>query len=212
MSTTTDKQTQKNWNYYLLLEQKFLETRNYVEFREENSNTSSNGFGLLIMAIGAELDNFLKDFCEIPDNERKESNMGKYKDYLIKNYSEIKQETITVLDSEMNNLSPFENLEDGTLSWWKAYNNVKHDRNTHFLDANLTNTITILSALYLLEMKMFKKNYEAATDKEKIWDCPLNKSKLFTLKNWEFKCTSGSDLVVVKTGTANVSSAVPTKQ
>ncbi len=183
---TTNELTQKYWNYYLLLEQKILETRNYVEFREENANTSSNGFGLLIMAIGAELDNFLKAFCEIPDEKRKGSGMNDYKEYLKQNYAEINQETITVLDSEINPLVPFEHLQDGALPWWQSYNRVKHDRNTGFLEANLINAINILSALYLLEMKMFKIISEQSSDGH-VADCPRNQSKLFSVNGWTFR-------------------------
>ena len=34
---TTKDLTQKHWNYYLMLEQKLLETRNYVEFARRTS-------------------------------------------------------------------------------------------------------------------------------------------------------------------------------
>lgn len=205
---TTDELVQKYWNYYLMLEQRLLETRNFVEFRNENFNTSSNEFGLLIVAIGAELDNFLKTYCEIPEGDRNSPrvNMGTYCGYLSAHYPQIANETITVLDTDpVITLTPFAcfNSPDRFL-WWNAYNQVKHNRHVNFAEANLINAITLLSALFLLEMKMFKNIYNASTGQEHVFDRPLNQSKLFKLNNWTFNCISGSELVAVPAGPAVV--------
>ena len=198
---TTDELIQKHWNYYLMLEQKLLETRNYVEFCKKNFNTSSNEFCLLIISIGAELDNFLKTYCKIAVRARnnKTNNMKKYSAYLSAHYPAIATEEITVMNTDpCIILSPFDNLSSGKqFSWWEAYNAVKHNRYKSFKDAKLINAITILSALYLLEMKMFKEIYQHSRNKTHAVDCPLNQSKLFKLKKWNFNCSPGSDLVVV---------------
>ena len=195
---TTNELIQKHWNYYLMLEQKLLETRNYVEFRTENYNTSSNEFGLLIISIGAELDNFLKTYCKIPEEDRNKHqiNMGTYCGYLSSNYPQIANERITVLDTDSAIiLTPFALLNGpDQFPWWDAYNHVKHNRYENFAEAKLINALTILSALYLLEMKMFKNIYDASPDKEHTIDCPLNQSKLFALKEWNFNCGSCGNL------------------
>ena len=187
---TTDELVQKYWNYYLMLEQRFLETRNYVEFRNENFNTSSNEFGLLMVATGAELDNFLKTYCEIPEGDRNSPrvNMGTYCGYLSTHYPQITNERITVLDTDPAIiLTPFALLNSSDrFLWWNAYNQVKHNRHENFAEANLINAITLLSALFLLEMKGFKNIYDSSEDKEHAMDCPLNQSKLFALKEWRF--------------------------
>ena len=115
---TTNELIQKHWNYYLMLEQKLLETRNYVEFRTENYNTSSNDFGLLIISIGAELDNFLKTYCEVSEEDRNSPrvNMGTYCDYLSNHYPQIARETITVLDTDPSIvLTPFALLNETSI-------------------------------------------------------------------------------------------------
>ncbi len=191
---TTDELVQKYWNYYLMLEQRLLETRNYVEFRNENFNTSSNEFGLLIISIGAELDNFFKTYCEIPDGERdtQKTSMKVYADYLSQHYPDIANEKITVLDTNpVIILSPFAltKPENQHYQWWDAYNQVKHNRYENFTEAKLINAITLLSALFLLEMKEFKNIYDSSADKEHAMDCPLNQSKLFAMKEWNFRCS-----------------------
>lgn len=202
---TTNELVQKYWNYYLMLEQRFLETRNYVEFRNENFNTSSNEFGLLMVAIGAELDNFLKTYCEVSEEDRNDRkiNMGTYCDYLSANYPQIANETITVQDTApVITLRPFELLNTpNQFPWWSAYNQVKHNRHENFAEANLINAITLLSALFLLEMKEFKNIYDSSADQEHVMDCPLNQSKLFALKEWSFNsgpCSNMTYSVVKK--------------
>lgn len=189
---TTNELIQKHWNYYLMLEQKILETRNFVEFREENFSTSSNEFGLLIISIGAELDNFLKTYCEIPEEDRNDSrvNMRTYCDYLSNHYPQIVNETITVLDTAPSIvLRPFELLNaPDHFPWWDAYNQVKHNRNENFAEGSLINAITILSALYLLEMKMFKNIYENRQKDVYAVDRPRNESNLFSINGWAFRC------------------------
>ena len=51
------------WAYYLLLEEKFIHTLNYVELAKENFGTYSNEYAALIQMIGAELDSFFKVYC-----------------------------------------------------------------------------------------------------------------------------------------------------
>lgn len=55
--------TEEYWQYYLLLEGKFVNTLQYVELRKFNYWTFSQEYELLIQAIGAELDSVFKMFC-----------------------------------------------------------------------------------------------------------------------------------------------------
>lgn len=207
---TTNELIQKHWNYYLMLEQKLLETRNFVEFRDGNYNTSSNEFGLLMISSGAELDNFLKTYCEVPEANRCDRNINIvfYTNYLSQHYPQITNETITVLDTDpVITLSPFSNLNTSQFPWWNAYNAVKHNRFANFTEAKLENAINLLAALYLLEMKMFK-NIAATSAEEYPVDCPLNQSKMFALREWEFNCTPGNQIMAVRTGPAIVHTVI----
>lgn len=51
---------QHYWRYYLVLEEKFKNTLNYIELDWQNAGTFSNEYALLLQSIGAELDNFLR--------------------------------------------------------------------------------------------------------------------------------------------------------
>jgi len=41
-------------------------------------------------------------------------------------------------------------------NWWRSYNNVKHQRNNHFHEANLKNTIHAVGALLLTVIYYYK--------------------------------------------------------
>ena len=48
--------SQNHWKYYLMLEKRFVESIEFVELHEDNFDAFSNGYALLIQAIGAELE------------------------------------------------------------------------------------------------------------------------------------------------------------
>ena len=55
--------SQNHWKYYLMLEKRFVESIEFVELHEDNFDAFSNGYALLIQAIGAELDTVFKSFA-----------------------------------------------------------------------------------------------------------------------------------------------------
>ena len=40
--------------------------------------------------------------------------------------------------------------------WWKRYNNVKHERNANFKDANLENTLNAVAGLFCLVLYYYQ--------------------------------------------------------
>ena len=62
--------SQNHWKYYLMLEKRFVESIEFVELHEDNFDAFSNGYALLIQAIGAELDTVFKEFCGFNTTDR----------------------------------------------------------------------------------------------------------------------------------------------
>lgn len=54
-----------------MLEKRFMESIEYVELHKDNFDAFSNGYALLIQAIGAELDTVFKEFCGFNTDYRK---------------------------------------------------------------------------------------------------------------------------------------------
>ena len=78
---------QHYWRYYLVLEEKFKNTLNYIELDWQNAGTFSNEYALLLQSIGAELDNFFKVYCGFAAEDRK--NMNDYCTFVLSDYSDI---------------------------------------------------------------------------------------------------------------------------
>ena len=178
---------QKYWRYYLILEEKFLNTLNYVELAENNMSTYSNEFAHLIQAVGAELDAFFKVYCEFNLNDRK--TIADYAKYILKNDSGITKQEIDAQYYDVS-FAPFEGWDvekaSQTLTWWEAFVQIKHSRVLNRESASLKNTMYILGALYFLEIKFLDK----ITKETKESNRPDIESSIFLLKDWEYNHTS----------------------
>lgn len=173
--------SQRYWKYYLLLEERFLDSVEYVEIDVENYNTFSNGYALLIQAIGAELDTIFKVFCGFDTAERK--NISDYAQIILASNIEIKDITVSLQEYNID-LQPFEGWDEDraaqSLPWWTAFTNIKHNRYSNLHQANMENVLNVLSALYLMEMIFLKK----VTENTGEIDVFAESSRLFTLKEW----------------------------
>ena len=175
------------WRYYRMLEDSFIDTISYVEIDERNYKTFSNKYALLIQSIGAELDGIFKTYCGFELYERK--NISDYSNYILQSYPDITSQIVIARGIEIipfarwNADSPAQSIP-----WWQKFDDIKHGRALNMSDANLENTLQILAALYLLEMKMFKDIANADENRAgQIPDVPTDSSKLFTLKDWHEK-------------------------
>ena len=175
----------KYWRYYLLLEKKFTDTLNYVELAKENFSTYSVEYAHQLLAVGSELDTFFKIYCGFNLNERK--NIVDYTRFIIRDYPQITTQSVGIYNTEIT-LTPYEewshwNSRSGNLlSWWDAYNLVKHNRQEKITKASMENVVTALAALNLIEMKYL----QVITKETGEPDEPENSSNLFSLTDWTF--------------------------
>lgn len=179
---TKDELIKSYWNYYIVLEKKFLNTANYVEIDKRNYETFSIEYAHLLQSIGAELDNFFKEFCGFATTEKK--NISNYATVILSTYPDIVNEKISVEDRDIT-LQPFKNWDVNraaqSLSWWDDFDKIKHNRYGNIDKANLENVLNAMAALFLLESKKIK---DIATDNEP--DIPNVGSDLFSVIGWEY--------------------------
>ena len=183
------------WAYYLMLEEKFIHTTNYVTLAEDNYGTYSNEYAALMQMIGGELDSFFKVYCGYAPTDFKK--ISDYYTYLMQDYPDVLNQKINVRSADIV-FQPFAGW-DGTrakqsLPWWMAFDNIKHSRAVNKRDANQKNTLYLLGALYLLEMKYLKD----ITEKSGGRDIPDKESNLFILDGWETKYSSMRGVVFRK--------------
>lgn len=184
---------QNHWMYYLMLEKKFINTTMYVEVSTQNYPTFSNEYASLLQLVGAELDSFFKAYCGY-DAEAKKT-VADYAQYILTEYPDIKSQVIEVIGRDII-IKPFENWDSAkakqSLSWWEAFDNIKHNRIGNKMDASLKNVLNILAALFLLEMKYLSK----ISAEHNVPDIPDEESSIFTLKDWPFKYISIEDAML----------------
>ena len=176
--------SQNHWKYYLLLEKRFIESIEFVELHKDNFNAFSNGYALLIQAIGAELDTVFKEFCGFATTDRK--TIADYAQNILVNKPDIKNQAINVQEFDID-IQPFMNWDINqpgqSLQWWGAFTDVKHNRYEQLKQAKQENVLNILGALYLIIM-LYLKGITDGTDELDVFD---ESSNLFTLKNWTTK-------------------------
>lgn len=186
--------SQKYWRYYLMLEKRFIDSIEFVELHKDNFNSFSNGYALLIQAIGAELDTVFKEFCGFNTSDRK--TIADYAQYILSSTPNITDIKIEVQEYNVK-IQPFVNWNVNqpaqSLQWWGAFTDIKHNRFDQLQQANQENLLNILGALYLIEM-MYLKTITNNTSELDVFD---ESSKLFTLRNWSSKAVPLSQSFLV---------------
>ena len=135
------------WNYYLSLEKDIDNTSRYIE-PEGQENVYSFEFAKILILSCTEIESVLKMLCFEISGENV-GDIGRYKELIMGHYPQISEAEV-VVKRWGKTIAPFEEWKTGKLTWWDAYQAVKHSRGGHFQEATYKNAVTALSALYLL--------------------------------------------------------------
>ena len=142
------------WDYYLDLENDFLNTKKYVDFSRGNLKTYSLEFLKLYEAVCSEIDVVGKVMAKYVDNNYKDKKSNSIKDWwdIIKNHYYLVDGRFTPMNNTNSTkafkieeykcylldnieLQPWKDIKCEnnifyTPSWWKDYNKLKHRRIT----------------------------------------------------------------------------------
>jgi len=138
---------------YSSIEDRFIETLRYVEFHPTNSGVFSYEYASLLRDIGSVfssiLDTFVRETSEI--DERKILDIRHYREFIIKEIDAV-HDLGTGLKNTPKTLVvvPFKDIREGKLSWWDAYNSVKHSDIQDYTLGNLGNVLYGLASLAIL--------------------------------------------------------------
>lgn len=148
------------WKHYLALETDFNQISRYVSFTSDNCNCYSIEFSKQYQAICSELDVMCKQYCELLDSGAKCENIIDYAKIITPKRPNIVHAEVLC---EEYLLKPWIGWDKKSPSWWFYYNKVKHQRidigddgRPYYKQANLQNTIDSLSALFVIELNMYK--------------------------------------------------------
>src|SRR5688572_10687644 len=137
------------WNYFLALEKDLENGSRYIEFSRDNLSTYSIELTHILLSASSEVDVIMKQLCFLIDPVQEASNINHYKDLIQSYLPDIINEEVTI-DRFGLSFKPWENWNGAqNPDWWRSSNNVKHQRNNHFAEAYLQNTINAVGALLL---------------------------------------------------------------
>jgi hypothetical protein len=151
-----------HWNYFIALEEDITNLARYIEFSELNYKCYSMELARILFSASSEIDVIAKQYCRLINKGSKASNINQYKTEIMNRCPTFS--TIKVgMPKFALTLEPWSNWEGkdkGHPVWWRAYNNVKHERNEYFSEANLQNALNSVAALFVLLIFFYRKEAE----------------------------------------------------
>lgn len=140
-----------HWEYYLTIVQDLENLSRYVDFSEHNSQTYSIELVRLLLSICSEVDVVCKVLCRpFVSSGKKPGKIDEYRKVLIAQYPQLPD---IVVSASKHSLSfrPWESWNKSiNPDWWRAYNDVKHERDSFYHQATLWNVLMAASGLCVL--------------------------------------------------------------
>jgi len=144
------------WQYFLAIERDLEATTQYVEPVHTNFKTFSVAFARILLSAGSEIDVVCQLLCRKLDKSSKADDIEKYRQEILARYPRFP--TMRVLVPRYALLfepwRPWEQNE--TPEWWRLHQKVKHQRDSHFPDANLEHSLNAVAALFCLVLYFYQ--------------------------------------------------------
>jgi hypothetical protein len=150
-----------HWNYFLALERDMELVSRYIEFAEPNFTVYSIELAHLLFAAGSEVDVVAKLVCAQVAPGHPTENIDDYSAALLPALPNLPTTTVFVPRYGLS-FNPWENWANNrNPDWWRAYNKVKHERDTHFSKATLQNALNALGALLIFSFHYYSRKLSA---------------------------------------------------
>lgn len=201
--STRNEFIQRYWRYYLILEENFLDTEQYLAIDEINFSSFSNEYIKQYQTICSEIDVIAKSYCREIDTHFRGGTINTYCKCIIDSNPDFETRTIKVMERGIK-ITPWkdwsysieqqangkEKINSNNPDWWQKYNKLKHTRTSvnndtglpYYKLANQKNVIHSLAALYQLEMYYYRKLHQKNFPDDV--DMPGPQSKLFEVEEW----------------------------
>lgn len=156
----TSAESDVHWNYFLSIEEDLVGLTRFIEFHEGNFNCFSIENTRLLIAAGAEVDVVCKQICQQINPNSKSDNIEAYRKDILTQYPRIKDIEVEISRYGLK-LNPWVNWgAEKSPVWWGAYNDMKHQRHTHYHQATLKNVLNALAGLYVVCLYLYKDKAE----------------------------------------------------
>lgn len=162
----TFKTSMLHWNYFLAIEKDLENLSRYIEFDESNLKTYSIELTHILFSSSSEVDVVMKQLCNLIDPDKKVKNIDDYRNLIKIHSKDFINEEVIIHRYGLTYKPWVKWNEDINPDWWKSYNNVKHERNKHFIEANLQNAINAVGALLLTVVYYYKFAFSKEAGKQ----------------------------------------------
>jgi len=138
------------WQYLITLDSDLHKCSRFVDINKQNFKTYSIEFVRILLAAGSEIDVVAKILCNSIDSTKSYEKINDYHETIVNKFPKFPSMIIDVPQYELQ-LTPWKKWsQDKNPDWWRAYNDVKHERHNHFEDANLKNTLNAIAGLFVI--------------------------------------------------------------
>jgi hypothetical protein len=146
-----------HWTFFETIEEDLVEYSRYLEFHKDNFKAFSIKLTRLYLSICSEIDVVLKMICKKLDEPTERSDINHYRRVILKAYPAFP--TVSVLfKRERWEVKPWLKWKTNqNPQWWTSYQNVKHERNVHYSDANLENVLVSAAGLLVALVFVYQK-------------------------------------------------------
>ncbi len=154
-----------HWRYFLALEEDLLRISRHIEFTEANYPTFSIELASILLGASSEVDVVAKQLCKELKTGKKANNIKDYTNQVGPALPMIGDFTVELPRFGLR-LCPWQHWSLSHRKsplWWVAHNNVKHNRDTYFNEANLKNTLNAVAGLYVLVLYLYRELAEAGS-------------------------------------------------
>jgi len=150
-----------HWNYFLAIEKDLEKMSRYIEFCSDNLQTYSIELAHILLSASSEVDVIMKQLCGLLAPSGNYENINHYKAIILATSPDLINEEIEIPRFGMTH-RPWENWNgNDNPDWWRSYNRVKHQRNDHYPEANLQNTVNAVGALLIACVYYYKHSFSA---------------------------------------------------
>ncbi|HZM03971.1 MAG TPA: hypothetical protein VFC44_13245 [Candidatus Saccharimonadales bacterium] len=139
-----------HWQFFESVDEELHSLSRTIEFCRENFPVFSVDLSRLYLSLGSEIDVVAKLLCARVAPSGTPKNIDDYRAILTQRFPKF-PEMRTEMPSHGLEFQPWLQWKTGTNpKWWRNYNDVKHERNKYYQEANLGNVLESSAGLLLL--------------------------------------------------------------
>ncbi|HEY9671284.1 MAG TPA: hypothetical protein V6D11_07565 [Waterburya sp.] len=143
------------WHYFLTIEEELVKFSRYIEFHEDNYKTYSIELARIQLSVGSEIDVVAKLLCQNLGCQ-KAKNICDYNKIILATYPNLPDFVVEIPRYRLE-FTPCKDWKPANSpKWWTNYNKVKHQRSSHYQEANLENVLQAMAGLITINLYYLK--------------------------------------------------------